>query len=288
MPFITRDLVDSLDILCVLPLKPSPEIDKVLDKISGKIYSGKELDQIRLFAAVLGSNPRYGSYPSPVLSIGEPETIEEKEKRRIVGLHPSEDVERKILELEKSWGSEVVVDKKGIPYVFVGCGTYLDAIVFPEPVQFDPKKRLFFVRSPNGEYPIENVLGTAQFSENIFMGLTHHQVKDENYGAVLENIDGVNYLLISDEDGRQHYVVEDAALGSLNLATIRNKTCNFPSVDLEEARRKGPQQKYSLVYVNLDGLKRDCRWAAVYDDGEIKFSANRHLETRPLSFLEKT
>lgn len=200
-PQITPDIIKTLDIIY------ATGGSRNLGSLDGVLIKGHDskLETIlrpikdpRIIGAVLAPNPYNGYFPSPVFSDGElnPETINfgERSVKRWRGLHASS-IQNRYLTITHQFEGEIDIEENGEGSVYIGLGETIPAIVFAEPLKFDPKKQLTYVRSPNGSRTFK-ALHTQELRENNLIekySLIYEELTNLRTGKFAHNNQGFNY-----------------------------------------------------------------------------------------------
>lgn len=273
---LTRPFFDSLDLVLVQsPNVPQPRIRGV--SYQGRPYEGND---VVIFGAVLARSNISGRFPSPLLRFGPPKEELFDGKKRYLGLQAGKVSDDGCLPLEKVWESTVTVYSSG-PSIYAGQGNHFDAVLFSEPLPFDPEKELLFARSPNGKIMLDR-LHTENFEEDL-IPVWYSLVKEggavRRYDATQENLvflwdkdqrkETVREVMIEDNEGqmtlhinegknRKLYNISLEQLLLLDFETLSIATCSLPEIPKQktcpttEEKAKYP---YSLIYANPQELQ---------------------------------
>jgi len=166
MKLITRELVESLDLIVASPIHPLERQDIETIKLVGQDHKrvfeewkSADLKEVQIFAVMMGYNRIFSH-----LSRGSPK----RDERFIYG---NMSVARNANSLSCYYGNvfenSISNDDRS---VYFGGGQSSQATVFEKPIPFDPKKEFMLVRSPNNSVAVDQVLSAARLEERIILG----------------------------------------------------------------------------------------------------------------------
>ena len=307
MKYLTRQLFESMDIVWVeSPNFPQARIKGVYHNDERKLYEGKDLESLLVFGAVLARNNISGRYPSPLLSFGLPKQELFEGRQRFRGLQSGKVSEDGYLPVAEIWESVVDVHESGPPTVYTGQGDHIDAVLFSQPLPFDPEKELLFARSPNGKFALLEPLAIESLRETlipVWYSLVQEEDVVRRYDATVENqyflsdmqrrkkiiqdvlvqdVAGEMTLLIKEGRVRRQYSLAQEALEALDFETLRIATCSLPQLQKKERdavvkKEEGVKYPYSLIYANPRQLQAENFHVVRYEYGSIHGYAVVHL-----------
>ncbi|MDO8511207.1 MAG: hypothetical protein Q7S55_03515, partial [Nanoarchaeota archaeon] len=184
MKLLTRDVVESLDLIVASPIHPLERQDIETIKLVGQDHKrvieewkGADLKEAQIFAAVVGDYNRI----FPYLSLGAPK----KDDRFIYG---NMGVKRSADSLSCLYGN-VFENSIGIKdhSIYYGGHQYGQATVFEKPITFDHTKEFMLVRSPNKSVAIDHALYATKLEERIILG--EWMIMDEQGKRVAREFD---------------------------------------------------------------------------------------------------
>jgi hypothetical protein len=164
MKLLTRELVESLDLIVASPVHPAErqDIESVRLVSNAKVmeeWKGEQLKEAQIFAAVVGDFDTI----SPYLSRGTPK----RDDQFIYGYMGIKRIANAQLCLPSGFENSIGINDHSVYY---GLGESSKALVFEKPIPLDPKKELMLVRSPNRSVNQSDILGYATLRERIILG----------------------------------------------------------------------------------------------------------------------
>ncbi|GEM_PF-4778331 len=168
MKLLTRELVESLDLVVASSLHPAERQDietiKLVDSNTHKKvieeWKGERLREVQIFGAIVGDYNRI----FPYLSEGNPI----KDDRFMYG---NMGVQRSANSLsclyDGAMENSITLDDHTMYY---GGHEWGKVTVFEKPLPFDPAKEFMLVRSPNGSVSLNDILYQTSLGEGITLG----------------------------------------------------------------------------------------------------------------------